>query len=779
MNWKFEDADGDTESASRFAWSILDPVDDAERTVIPDANSASLPVVPEAAINQRIQACVTPQTDATFTWPSSGEPACLVSMVAPPSPAASSLAIAVKEADGLYTVNNTLTGSYLYTGIGMDVSRTIFAPHGQAKNKLLAGEGAVSSPGEVADFPLTGLAGRKVELGVLPLSHYGGKGDVVVLQSDEYIYDPTLPPILGSFTATIHNGGNALVAVPYSLDRAGGAAGDKSTYRLVIGGTQVNSGDTDWNNSVIPAQTVPAGIYGGIEYFLTPRNSSNIVNAEIKLDGVFGEVMNQAAVPSISNIAVTWDGAPASPAVGTVLNGTYDYTIGPGGTPGHLVRYAYRIYRADSQNDKKNWINEYYGNNGMPNEKVTSTLIIPPFTVPPQWAGEELELITWVRSNYGIDANDVQSVKIPSVSGSQPMPSDVNAKPSIDVTALAGTGFLKTWEAWGVSNIRGVTNGGYPIKEFKVSVVGKRRNTGAVLRFGPYVTQLDSFTFSNNSFEDDYISIELQAVNTANILSDKIVVGMDALGMGPGGSGYYYNYFVVTPNGGAIPLSFKLNDNGISEGLLRPGKLLSASYTFSPTPGTADVTTYSWNSGVPKQVSKPGDIPAYRIQESDIGKVVSLVVEYKEDDGRGYSGTSSPITKSTEGFEGGVVLERETASVPGAFELLHNNLGYTYLQGGDGPTTSDAGSLHSWGSADVGCTRKGSGWRLPTAAELLAISGSFATRPSSWPAGHTYWTSEIDGTGQHKTVYMATSSVGQMPDGQWTAAVCVSTASAR
>lgn len=114
---------------------------------------------------------------------------------------------------------------------------------------------------------------------------------------------------------------------------------------------------------------------------------------------------------------------------------------------------------------------------------------------------------------------------------------------------------------------------------------------------------------------------------------------------------------------------------------------------------------------------------------------------------------------------------------PDLFELTHNSLGYMYLPDGDGPETSDAGKLHSWSSADDGCKKKGDGWRLPGVHELTAISGPGFKRPDSWPSGHTYWSSDAWGTGQHKTVYMAGGSVGEMPDTSHTAAVCVKAAS--
>ncbi|MGY3863525.1 hypothetical protein ACW5WN_18295 [Aeromonas lacus] len=768
LEWRFSDGDGDAEQSSRYVWSIVD--DDDISTPISGAESATLATIPEAAINKRVQACVTPRTNEATTLPSQGVPACLAAVVAPPVPLARDLSMTVKEADGLYTVNNTLTGTYAYSGIGNDVSRAIFAPHGQAESKLLAGGGTLTSSGVVADFPMTGLAGRKVELAVQPLSHYGGKGKIVVLKSDEYIYDPTLPPVIASFTPTPTHGDPNLAAVPYVLDRAGGGAGDQSEYRTTVGGVVVASGKTI--GGAIPAYTVATGIYGGVRHYLTPVNGAGVKGAEVDLGGGFGSVVNVAAVPAIRNLNVTWSGAPiVSPAVGTVLQASYIYEPN-GGSPAQSTRYAYRIYRDDTDAQKQAWINHYPGAVFV-DPADASKYTIPSFTVPPQWAGEELELLVFGMSPYGVPATSVSSVRIPRISGSKEVVTNPSAKPSVNTAAVTGFGTMRTFLTFGVDNVTALANGGYPVQEIRYWWVGKQRATDKVTRYGPYQTLHQAISWGGGFKMDDYISIELQALNNGGIWGDLQVVSMESLGLGPDGNGYFYDP-VTTPIEPVKP-SFTLNNNGIEGAGLRPKKLLSATYSFTPTLGTKDQTTYSWNSATAKTITEAGKVPAYEILESDVGRVIVLKTQYVENDGNGYSDTSVVVNTSTEGFEGGIVLEDESSGESESFDLVHGKLGYLYL-----PAPRESENIyHTWATASAGCSAKGAGWRLPGSAELVAISAGKVKRPGNWPQDHLYWTSEEVAKPDYRTVYLETGDIviygggSPNPDGMTTPAVCV------
>lgn len=656
LEYRFSDGDDDEELGSRYIWSIID--DDDKSTPLSGAESATLSSIPEAAINKHLQACVTPKTNEATTLPSQGKPSCLAEVVAPPTPLARDLSIAVKEADGLYTVNNTLTGNYVYSGIGNDVSRAIFAPHGQAESKLLAGEGIVTDKGMVADFKMTGLAGRKVELGVMPLSHYGGMGKVVVLKSNEYIYDPTLPPIVKSYSVTPTHGEATLPAVPYQLDRAGGSPGDQSEYRTTVGETLVASGKT--SGSAIPAHTVATGIYGRVKHYLIPVNGAGIKGNEVDLGNSFGAVLDMTAVPAISNLKVTWSGAPTAPTVGTVLQASYIYEPN-GGHIGQATKYVYRIYRADNDAGKRQWLG-HYGGDVKQDSKETSKYTIPSFTVPSQWAGEELELLLLGVSPYGVAATSVSSVRIPQVSGSKEVITNPSAKPSVNTDALIGVGTMRTYLYFGVDNVTALANGGYPAQEIRYWWVGKQRKTGKETLYGPYQTLNQSIYFGGGFKMDDYISIRLQALNTYGIWGDVQEVSMESLGRGPSGNGYFYDP-VNTPIAPVVQ-SFILDNNGIEGAGLRPGKLLSATYSFTPTPGTKDQTEYSWNSAPKKTITEAGKVPTYQIQESDVGRAIVLQMKYVENDGSGYSNNSELVKISTEGFEGSIVLENESSGAP-------------------------------------------------------------------------------------------------------------------
>ena len=281
LKYRFNDPDGDDELGSAFSWATIDGAGNA----IALGNTPSIPVVPEAAINQPLTACVTPKTSDIITDPSQGNQACTTTTVLPPPPLVKNVDVKVKEADGLFVDTNNLTATYTWEGVGNDTSIYAYGPQGQSATLLQNGSGANTGAGTVPDFSLAGYAGRRVELSIQPQSHYGGIGSVVTTPVNAYIYNLNLPPLIASYTQPATGLVNGQVPVStYVFDRAGGADGDSSTYDFYLDNTLVRSGNTE--NGVIPVQSIPAGVYGRPRFVITPVNGLGVTGVKYNTPGI-------------------------------------------------------------------------------------------------------------------------------------------------------------------------------------------------------------------------------------------------------------------------------------------------------------------------------------------------------------------------------------------------------------------------------------------------------------------------------------------------------------
>ncbi|WP_368195437.1 hypothetical protein [Aeromonas sp. R2-2] len=146
LKYQFNDPDGDEESGSLFSWATAD----ATGALIDLGSAASVPNVPEAAINQPLTACVTPKTDGIRTAPATGKQACITTTVKPPAPLVKDVVVKVKEADGLFIDTNNLSATYTWEGVGNDASTYLYGPLGSTASKLTNGEGVQTS--EIPSF---------------------------------------------------------------------------------------------------------------------------------------------------------------------------------------------------------------------------------------------------------------------------------------------------------------------------------------------------------------------------------------------------------------------------------------------------------------------------------------------------------------------------------------------------------------------------------------------------------------------------------------------------
>ncbi|WP_368195284.1 hypothetical protein [Aeromonas sp. R2-2] len=424
LKYRFNDPDGDDELGSVFSWATTDGAGNA----IALGQTSSIPVVPEAAINQPLTACVTPKTSDIITDPSQGNQECATTTVLPPPPLVKNVDVKVKEADGLFVDANNLTATYTWEGVGNDTSIYAYGPQGQSAALLQNGSGANTSAGTVPDFSLAGYAGRRVELSIQPQSHYGGIGSIVTTPINQYIYNPNLSPLISSYTPPTGFVNGEVAASTYVFDRAGGADGDNSTYDFYMDNTLVRSGNTA--NGVIPAQSIPAGVYGRPRFVITPVNGLGVTGVQYKTPGITNIYFpDPNKKPVVSDVKITYTNL----AAGEWLDGGYLFT--DAFYIDSATRYAWREYRADSDADKLSWVNRFgIATNYPPGTATTGK--IARYRVPDAMIGKRIELLVYGRNNNSQYAEKVESSgPTPVVPGSKPAV-NAAAKPTIlgDIT---------------------------------------------------------------------------------------------------------------------------------------------------------------------------------------------------------------------------------------------------------------------------------------------------------------------------------------------------------
>lgn len=639
LKYQFNDPDGDEESGSLFSWATAD----ATGALIDLGSAASVPNVPEAAINQPLTACVTPKTDGIRTAPATGKQACITTTVKPPAPLVKDVVVKVKEADGLFIDTNNLSATYTWEGVGNDASTYLYGPLGSTASKLTNGEGVQTNLGGVPDFSMAGYAGRKLELGILPVSHYGGIGTPVVKQIEGYIYNPLLPPVISQFIRPTPTGKRTISAFPYQLDRAGGADGDKSTYEFYLGNTLVKQGKTI--NGTVPEQILPNNVYGRPSFKIMPVNGAGVAGQVFNTGG-FPDVLfvDPNNKPTVSNVAIS---APGGTVVGQVVTGSYTYydAVYPLGAN---TRFAWREYRADSNSDKINYINTYGGRIIYNDSSVY--IAIPPYTIPASLYGKRLELLVRAGNSEGQFSDSVGSAVTQAVTGTAPVISNPSAKPTVSITSGLSSDIKYQRH-----------NSDYLYYTFKAN--GGNVIDMSVAKFYFKTPDVQTWTLSSQKVLTDgliplpcvfskELKIEVIPTNGSGVTGPTTTVTTKELGLGPSGLGYCYDFLIFSSNQFSSP-QFQASEKG-----LYVGSSISARYSAKYGLGMKDATKYSWNGEPFKPVVTPGIVPDYTIKDADVGAVIQLRLAYTEIDSTGKYTSSRTVNYTTDGFLSGIVIER-------------------------------------------------------------------------------------------------------------------------
>lgn len=645
LNYRFKDPDGDDELGSAFSWATTDGAGNA----IDLGNTQSIPVVPEAAINQPLTACVTPKTSDIITDPSSGDQKCATTTVQPPPPLVKNVDVKVKEADGLFVDTNNLAATYTWEGVGNDTSIYAYGPLGQSATMLQNGAGANTSGGTVPDFSLAGYAGKKLELSIQPKSHYGGIGSVVTTPIDAYIYNPNLPPSISSYILPTKLVNNNYPESMYVFDRAGGAYGDYSIYDFYIEDKLVRSGKT--NKGVVPAQSIPAGVYGRPRMVITPVNSLGLKGNPYTSPFANIYIMDPTFRPVVNDVKITYSNL----AAGEWLDGSYIYK---GFLYDHSL-YAWREYKADSDADKLSWITKFgqVGSNPYEDAPLTPVTNIGKtgrYRVPESMIGKRIELLVLAKGSITQSAVIVKSSgPTPVVLGSGPAVNP-SAKPVILPTVTAEY-FPYVRARYGTAYYTFMPNGGGLRDNSVLYFEYKNIFTGATVKKGSKMLGQGTVDVGcTGEFVDSVLSMTFEPVNELGVKGDKVTVTTADLGLGPSGLGYCYDQVRIRDK---LPEDPKLVFSA-SHPQLFVGSQLEATYTGLPLwPGMQDATSISWNDEPYIPVVTPGVVPPYVIKDADIGKVVKLKVRYKESDKNGINSEYREVVYTTNGFLSGIVIE--------------------------------------------------------------------------------------------------------------------------
>lgn len=641
LKYQFNDPDGDEESGSLFSWATAD----ATGTLIDLGSAASVPNVPEAAINQPLTACVTPKTDGIRTAPATGKQACITTTVQPPAPLVKDVVVKVKEADGLFLDTNNLSATYTWEGVGNDTSIYAYGPTGQSAALLQTGGGNTNA-GTIPDFSLAGYAGKKLELSIKPQSHYGGVGSTVTTSIDGYVYNPNLPPLIADIIqpSTGLVGGMTPV-INYLFDRAGGADGDNSTFDFYLDTTLVSSGKTD--NGKIPPQSIPAGVYGRANLIVTPVNGLGVTGEPKRFDIYTIYIIDPNSKPVVSEVKIRY----STLAAGEWLDGGYLFTS-PNSSDGPYTRYAWREYRNDSAADKLAYINSFGANTRFP-PFTSTTGKIGRYLVPAAMIGKQIELLVYGRDNQGRYAERVEtSGPTPTVPGGAPSVNP-SAKPSIALSSLLATPYSYTTDSVGQFYYTFSPNGGGLVDRSVLYLEGVNILTGAKANHGlHYLGQGVTALLCSH---DEVLSLTLEPINSLGVKGDRVTITTADLGLGPSGLGYCYDSLrvsrILTPT-----VTFASSDKQLFVG----GELRANYQGFDTYPGMYDISAVSWNGGPFVYVTTPGVVPPYTIKPADVGKPVSLSIRFQESDKKTVDRIDSVtriVDYSTNGFLSGIVLE--------------------------------------------------------------------------------------------------------------------------
>ena len=633
LKYRFNDPDGDDELGSVFSWATTDGAGNA----IALGQTSSIPVVPEAAINQPLTACVTPKTSDIITDPSQGNQECATTTVLPPPPLVKNVDVKVKEADGLFVDTNNLTATYTWEGVGNDTSIYAYGPQGQSAALLQNGSGANTSAGTVPDFSLAGYAGRRVELSIQPQSHYGGIGSIVTTPVNAYIYNPNLPPKLASYDRYPQPTSAPLTigAIRYQLDRNGGADGDMSEYEFYVNGVLVRSGRT--NPGEIPEQSIK-GYHGTGIYYLLPINGLGVKGARTTVIDV-SVADPDALIMQATNVTVN---APSPLLVGSVVTPSYTLPVGTSNCSYDVLRVKVN----DSEAEKRSVIGKY----GL---QASSRGI----TIDARWAGQQLEYLLLPVDCRSGKGGDVVSYTLPEAV--QGVPAAVTNPAALPIIRkVESWGMLMDWtSARATLIIDADANGGFPISHVEAKFTGEHYLTGVKKTVTSY--SLGDSVQAPWSLLSHYISVTIRAFNINGVAGPEFNVSLADLGAGPGGTGFFIPTGQLAGQPSAFNVSFVLDDNGVPGEGLRVGKKIRATYTAvaESYPGLMFTGDYSWNGGAKKRISLPGQIPEYVIQEKDIGKTIELKFDSIYTDNGDYTISAKSFTTTTNGFSSVIVLE--------------------------------------------------------------------------------------------------------------------------
>ena len=801
LNYHFFDEDIDSEASSEFTWQARSGVD-MDFTSIPYATNKEW--TPEVAfVGEDVRACVTPRT-ADTSLPSFGERVCSSPIpVLSTRPTVSNVSIALKSAapghEGI-TVGATLSGSYMWsaTNIGNNISRYAWGYKGRTKNSLKTAESGtgVNADGSIGDYTiLPADVGQFIELSVLPVSDIGPtQGSVVTSDSSSLVINPTAMPIASAISEPsteivshdINMYGLWIPELTYQFSSNGGYSGDQSVYTIevlkndgtrvtLIGPTKVTS------TGIIPRLYVgPSNNAGTLIASVTPMNGKGISGARIEKK--IGTFSNPASKPIVKSVTI--NKSKDSWEVGDTLTATADVDFKD--NPPGLERsvYLWRVKRDDTVAEKMSAL-QYNG------ALTSDTGTIGSRTIVEGDVGTIIQLLYRPRvlmhagailEGDGIAYDDIGS----PVTGTPLAESDV-------VPSLKNINFSNYKVGVYTDGTYELNNaGGYAIdvSEYEAKLKNSKGVTqiaygkSRVVTPGKISTWISGHAWDTDVYLEITFTPKTQSRDQSKTRTGPTVVyNIDSwrdkrYGVDGAGFLYFWGGAVAHPalTTGNIKISLVAPAT-----VMQPGAELTATYTATEYPVknvTVDTSKYAWQKGTAREqtgvVKDKGVVPSYKIQEEDIGNVITLELQHC------LSGTVVPSSGQQLLSCSSITKTASAAIVQAApaseFELTHNNVGYLYMADGDGPTT-EHGRLSSWGGANSACQRNGLGWRLPTVDELTVISGSDFKRPDSWPS-NSYWSSEavVGVNSQHKTVDMQNGSVEVKSDNSFISAVCVKAA---
>ncbi|WP_336240702.1 inverse autotransporter beta domain-containing protein [Citrobacter werkmanii] len=603
------------------------------------------------------------------------------------SPVVSALTIT-----GTLEVGSPLSATYTFDangGEGTDKSTYVWGHEGETAAKVVTGS-AVTTSGSLPDYTLLATdAGSVMEASVQAKNGAAAPvtGNTVTKTTDAStpVIDPTAAPKVADLAMTGTMDVGSKLSATYTFDANKGEPTDKSTFAWGHKGetaTAAATGEAVTTTEVVPDYTLLATDAGNVmEVSVVAKNNASTPktgNTATKTADDTNPVIDPTAVPKVADLAMT-----GTMDVGSKLSATYTFDANKG-----------------EPTDKSTFAWGHKGETAAAapsGSSVTATGVVPDYTLTSTDAGEVMEVSVVAKNNAAVPATGNTETK--TADDTNPV-IDPTAAPKVADLAMTGTmdvgsklSATYTFDA----------NKGEPTDK-STFAWGHKGETATAATTGSAVATsgtVPDYTLASTD-AGNVMEVSVVAKNNATVPVTGNTVTKTADDTNP----------VIDPT--ATP---KVADLAMT-GTLEVNQTLSATYTFDANKGEpTDKSTFAWGEkgsttakvDTGTVVTTSGTVPDYPLTAADVGKVMEVSVEAKNNATTPATGNTMTVSSTpkeagnnTDGGDNGKVIdpaatpEVSNLAITGTLEV-GQKLSGTYTWDAKGNNSTDK-STFKWGT---------------------------------------------------------------------------------